>query len=619
MSRSVDRAQYPLRLRLLIASAVALAIPVAAGAAVSIALEPAGAEEGLAVLLFIGLALLAELKPVPLEEDNLSSVSLAFVFILSGAILFGWEDGVLIAALSALLAQILERKPVSRIAFNTAVYVLSAFAAALPALALGGGVQRDAVTITVFALVGGAAFVAVNFAFISLAISFHQQMPVLPLLKEELRLVGPAFAIQAFLAALAAALWSTDPRLLVLMAGPLFTVTLYQRSSLASRRATRDAHTDSLTRIGNNRAYELGLTNALEAAVEGGSRLSLCLVDVDDFKQINDSYGHPLGDQVLVEIARLLRTDGDCVGTFRFGGDEFAIVLACGESKARGHVEDLYRRISAAQFSHGEAATVSVGLATFPEHALDVEALERAADGALYWAKLHGKNRFCAYNATVAEAQAPAELERRIERQARLRAAENLIRVVDAKDEYTGAHSERVAVLVEAISRELGLDDDHVEQLKLAGRLHDLGKIAVPDRVLQKPGALTPHEERQLAHHPQLGASLLDGMDIRPVDVWIKHHHEHWDGSGYPHGLAGEEIPFGSRLILVADAYDAITTDRSYREATSTDEAIAELRRNAGIQFDPKVVAALESHLERAGLVSAAGLAEVVVLRQRVA
>jgi diguanylate cyclase (GGDEF)-like protein len=619
MAQSNDRAGYPLRLRLLIASAVGLAIPVAAGAAVSIALQPSGPQEGFAVTLFVALALLAELKPVPLEEDNLSSVSLAFVFILSGAILFGWEYGVVIAAMSALLAQALERKPLTRVAFNTAVYVLSAFAAALPALALGGGAQEDAAAITVFALVGGAAFVAVNFAFISLAISFHQQTPALPLLKEELRLVGPAFAIQAFLAALAAALWSTDPRLLVLMAGPLFTVTLYQRSSLASRRATRDAHTDSLTRIGNNRAYELGLTNALEAAAENGSRLSLCLVDVDDFKRINDTYGHPLGDRVLVEIARLLHPESDCVGTFRFGGDEFAILLACGETKAHRHVEELYRRISDEQFSHGGITTVSVGFATFPDQALDVESLERAADSALYWAKLNGKNRFCAYSATVAEAHAPAELERRVERQARLRAAENLIRVVDAKDEYTGAHSERVAVLVEAIARELGLAEDHVQQLKLAGRLHDLGKIAIPDRVLQKPGALTPNEERQLAHHPELGASLLDGMDIRPVDVWIKHHHEHWDGSGYPHGLAGEEIPFGSRLILVADAYDAITTDRSYREATSPEQAIVELRRNAGIQFDPEVVAALEGHLERAGLVSAHGLAEVVVLRQRVA
>ena len=619
MSEHESPTGYPPRLRALIASAIALAIPVVVGAAVSIGLDPPGVAEGLAVLLFLALALLAELKPVPLEEDDLSTVSLAFVFILASVILFGWQEAVLVAAISAFVAQVAERKPFERTAFNTAVYALSAFAAAIPVFLLGHAMGTDPVTITVEALLGGAMFVAVNFVFISLAISFHQRMPVLALLKEEVRLVGPAFAIQAFLAALAAALWSTDPRLLVLMAGPLFTVTLYQRSSLASRRATRDAHTDSLTRVGNNRAYELGLSNAFEAASVDGSRLTLCLVDVDDFKQINDTYGHPLGDQVLVEIARLLHTDGDCVGTFRFGGDEFAILLACGETKARGHVEELYSRIAVTQFSHGGSTTVSVGVATFPDQALDVESLERAADSALYWAKLNGKNRFCAYSATVAEANAPAELERRVERQARLRAAENLIRVVDAKDEYTGAHSERVAALVEAIARELGLDADHVEQLKLAGRLHDLGKIAIPDRVLQKPGALTPHEERQLAHHPQLGASLLDGMDIRPVDVWIKHHHEHWDGSGYPHGLAGEEIPFGSRLILVADAYDAITTDRSYREATSPEEAIVELRRHAGVQFDPKVVAALEAYLGKAGLVSPPELAEVVVLRQRVA
>jgi diguanylate cyclase (GGDEF)-like protein len=594
-----DPTGYPPRLRTLIASALALSIPVLVGAAVSLALHPPGLAEGLAVLLFLALALLAELKPVPLEEDDLSTVSLAFVFILASVILFGWEEAVLVAAVSACVAQIAEKKPLVRTSFNTAVYALSAFAAAVPVFILGPA-SGDPVTITMEALLGGAAFVAVNFAFISLAISFHQRMPVLPLLKEEIRLVGPAFAIQAFLAALAA--------------------TLYQRSSLASRRATRDAHTDSLTLVGNNRAYELGLSMAMDAAYEEGAPLTLCLIDVDDFKQINDTYGHPLGDQVLVEIARLLKTENHCVGTFRFGGDEFAMILGCGERQARAHIEALYERLAGASFSHGAEATVSVGIATYPSHADDVADLESAADSALYWAKLHGKNRFCAYSASVAEAQAPAELERRIERQARLRAAENLVRVVDAKDEYTGAHSERVALLVESIARQLELEDELVQQLKLAGRLHDLGKIAIPDRVLQKPGELTPHEARQLAHHPQLGASLLDGMDIRPVDVWIKHHHEHWDGSGYPLGLAGEEIPFGSRLILVADAYDAITTDRSYRDAASPEQALEELRKNAGIQFDPAVVAALEAHLEGLGLVaSQQELAEVLVLPRRVA
>jgi diguanylate cyclase (GGDEF)-like protein len=618
MPEQTSQLGYPPRLRVLIASALALAIPVVVVAVVSLALHPPGPAESLAVLLFLALALLAELKPVPLEEDDLSTVSLAFVFILAAVILFGWEEAVLIAALSALAAQLVERKPLVRTAFNTAVYALSAFAAALPVFAFGAAVDGP-ISITVEALVGGAAFVAVNLAFISLAISFHQRMPVMPLLTEELRLVGPAFTIQAFLAALAAALWATDARLLVLMAGPLFTVTLYQRSSLASRRATRDAHTDSLTRIGNNRAYELGLATAIDAAEETGTLLSLCLVDVDDFKQINDTYGHPLGDQVLVEVARLLDTGPDCVGTFRFGGDEFALVLACGESRARNHVEALYRRISSARFSHGAATTVSVGVASYPEQALDVESLERAADSALYWAKQNGKNRYCVYSPVIAEAWTPAEVERRVEQQARLRAAENLIRVVDAKDEYTGAHSERVALLVEAIARQLELEDEHVEQLKLAGRLHDLGKIAIPDRVLQKPGSLTPHEERQLAHHPELGASLLDGMDIRPVDVWIRHHHEHWDGSGYPNGLAGDDIPFGSRVILVADAYDAITTDRSYRPAATPEDALRELRRKSGVQFDAAVVEALEAHLEAAGLVSSQDLAEVVQLRPVVA
>jgi diguanylate cyclase (GGDEF)-like protein len=609
----------PPRLRLLIASALAFVLPVVVGAAVSIGLNPPDAAGALAVLLFLGLALVAEIKPVPLEEDDMSTVSVAFVFILSSLILFGWEYAVLIAGFSALIAQLVERRPLARTAFNTSVYALSAFAAALPVFILGERPADDASLVTVYALWGGAAFVAINGFLISLAISFHQRISLRPLLKQGFRLAGPAFGIQAFLAALAAALWVTDAWLLVLMAGPLFTVTLYQRSSLASRRAMRDAHTDSLTRLGNNRAYELGLATALEEAAGSGSKLSLCLVDVDDFKQINDTYGHPLGDEVLVEVARLIDSGGDAVGVFRYGGDEFALLLECGASEARGHVEGLYRLASAAHFAHGAPTTVSVGVATFPDHAVDVESLERAADGALYWAKQNGKNRACFFSPLIAELYSPDELERRVEHQARLRAAENLIRVVDAKDEYTGAHSERVALFVEGIARQLALDDELIEQLKLAGRLHDLGKIAIADRVLQKPGPLTPQEERQLAHHPELGASLLDGMDIRPVDVWIRHHHEHWDGTGYPHGLAAEEIPFGSRVILVADAYDAITTDRSYRPASTPAEAVEELRRKAGVQFDPAVVCALEAHLEESGVVTFGDPAEDDMLARMVA
>jgi putative nucleotidyltransferase with HDIG domain len=238
--------------------------------------------------------------------------------------------------------------------------------------------------------------------------------------------------------------------------------------------------------------------------------------------------------------------------------------------------------------------TITVGIASFPGHAADADELQRVADGALYWAKRHGKNRSCVYSPSVVRIYSPNELTEQAERHARLRAAERLIRIVDSKDTYTGEHSEAVARLVETMARSLGLEEEIIEQLRLAALLHDIGKIAIPDSVLQKPGGLEPDERLLVRSHVHFGYSLLEGLGIEPVDAWVLHHHEHWDGSGYPDGLAGEEIPFGSRVILVADAFDAMITHRTYRPALGPQDALAELRRQAGAQFDPAVVAALE-------------------------
>ena len=349
-------------------------------------------------------------------------------------------------------------------------------------------------TITVDALLGGAAFVTVNFAFISLAISFHQRMPVLPLLKEEVRLVGPGVrdpgvprgARRRALGDGSRACSCSWPG----RSSPSRS-TSARRSRRGARRATR---TRTASRcIGNNRAYELGLATALDAAYEDGTTLSLCLVDVDDFKQINDTYGHPLGDQVLVEVARLLDTGSDCVGTFRFGGDEFAVVLACGKATGAGSRRGaLPTHSSSAEFSHGAERDGERRHRHLPgARGATSEALERAADAALYWAKQHGKNRFCAYSPVDRRGLKPRQsssvassTRRGCERQ-RISSASSTRRTsTRARTPSASRCSSRRSPVSSSC------DDEQVEQLKVAGRLHDLGKIAIPDSVLQKPGEL---------------------------------------------------------------------------------------------------------------------------------
>ena len=218
--------------------------------------------------------------------------------------------------------------------------------------------------------------------------------------------------------------------------------------------------------------------------------------------------------------------------------------------------------------------SVSVGIASFPSSGPDRDELLKVVDAALYWAKNHGKNRSCIYSPSLVRVYTTAELAQTAERNARLRAAEGLIRVVDAKDTYAGQHSQSVSRLVEGIAQAMVLEEDVVDQMRLAGLLHDLGKIAIPDAILQKPGRLDPEELRTMREHSDLGYRLLEGLGVSPVDRWIRHHHEWWDGSGYPLGLAGEEIPLGSRIILVADAFDAMTSDRCYRAAGTPQAAL---------------------------------------------
>jgi len=254
-------------------------------------------------------------------------------------------------------------------------------------------------------------------------------------------------------------------------------------------------------------------------------------------------------------------------------------------------------RIAALELEQIGSVTVSVGVATSPAHAGDRDELIRLADSALYWAKEYGKNRVRAYRPDVIELAELKRLASGPDRAARFRAAASLARAVDARDVYTGSHSQRVAELAARTARRLGLPDEEVELTRLAASLHDLGKLAIPEEILRKPGPLTEPERMVLERHPQIGFRMLESLGVDPVAEWVLHHHERWDGSGYPDGLPGDQIPLGARIIFVADAYDAMTSERVYRRRVLADEAVAELQRCAGTQFDPEIVDALADEL----------------------
>src|SRR5262249_941047 len=345
-----------------------------------------------------------------------------------------------------------------------------------------------------------------------------------------------------------------------------------------------------LTGLGTPRHFHERLQRELIAAEEARQYLSLCLFDMDNFKRINDQHGHPAGDRVLSQVAARLRQGGEA---FRLGGDEFAVLLPGVEDReALAIAQSIVARIGDTDLGAAGAITVSAGVATFPQHGRERDSLIRLADGALYWAKEHGKNQVRLARADVAELSEFRRVASGADRVARFRAAASLARAVDSRDAYTGSHSERVGTLAAQIAEQLDLSVDEIELTRLAGSLHDLGKLAIPEEILRKPAALTDPERLVLERHPQIGFRMLESLGVDPIADWVLHHHERWDGHGYPDGLKGDEIPLGARIIFVADAFDAMTSDRLYRAALTFEEAVAEVERCAGTQFDPQVVEA---------------------------
>src|SRR5215210_3379258 len=572
--------------------------PVCAGGALTIAFAAASFATGahstatlVGIAALLAASMFAERFPVPVEGADAGGVSLLYVFVVATTVLYGWEAGALLAAIGT-FTQLLQHRPVVRVTYNAAVF---GGAAALAGLSIAW-IDPQKVGELVLG-VGIAAFVDywVNLLLITLVVAVHSRRSFAALVRTNTLGTVIPFALMASAALILVVLWQRSAVLSAALVGPLLAISLYQRSTYRALRAMRLALTDPLTGLGNHRHFHERLQRELIAAEDAGQQLSLCLFDIDDFKRINDKHGHPTGDRVLSQVASRLRQSGEA---FRLGGDEFAVLLPdSDERRAIDVATSVVERLRETTLEHSEKITVSGGVATFPVQGVGRDELVRFADSALYWAKEHGKDRVRVYRPEVVELTELKKLAHGADRAARFRAAASLARAVDARDVYDGSHSERVAELAGRIAARLGHQQEQVELTRLAASLHDLGKLAVPEEILRKPGPLTDGERLVLERHPQIGYRMLESLGVDPVAEWVLHHHERWDGAGYPDGLHGDDIPLGARIILVADAFDAMTNDRVYRRRVAPEQAVAELERCAGSQFDPEIVAALADEL----------------------
>jgi diguanylate cyclase (GGDEF)-like protein/putative nucleotidyltransferase with HDIG domain len=355
------------------------------------------------------------------------------------------------------------------------------------------------------------------------------------------------------------------------------------------------ARTDALTGLLNRRGFQELMEIETERALRSARPLAIIVGDLDHFKHLNDRFGHAAGDLALRrfgEIASSASRRIDAVA--RIGGEEFALLLPDTEQHAAYLLAERLRRAVKEPGVDGELPSVSFGVASFPTHAADAEALMHAADQALYAAKAMGRDRSVIYNPEVLASVLGGNLEP-VAGNEHLSAVLVLAETLDLRDSGTASHSQTVGRLAALIAKALGFDDARVERIRLAGMLHDIGKIGIPDWILHKPGKLDQAEWAEIKKHPEMGARIAASAKLDDISEWILCHHERVDGRGYPAGLPADEIPVEARILAVADAYEAMTSDRVYRRAMPASDAERELCDQSGSQFDAEVVDALLS------------------------
>jgi diguanylate cyclase (GGDEF)-like protein len=452
------------------------------------------------------------------------------------------------------------------------------------------------ITIVVYASGQGAGLYALFYVWVGIESAYFLSRNVM------LGLLAGTAAVYAGVLALRPPSGAAGQWLLVMgttVISAIVVRVLRYRVELLIERLAEAGRRDVLTGLLNRRGFHEVIETEAERARRTGRPVSLILADLDFFKALNDAHGHVAGDHALERFGRLLLNTMRRIDiAARIGGEEFVVITPDTDGNgAYVMAERIRRALREDATLEGRRLTVSIGVATFPAQAPSTEALLHAADQALYAAKSLGRDRTVVYSPEVSATPRPEAERGRTEH---LSSVLLLAETLDLRDSDTANHSATVGRIARAIAERMGLAAGRIERMQVAGILHDVGKIGVPDPILRKPGPLTDAEWEEMRQHPVLGARILAGANLDDVSAWVLAHHERPDGGGYPDGLRGDEIPLEARILAVADAYEAMTSDRVYRPAIGDEAARAELVRGAGTQFDPVVVEAMLAALAAA-------------------
>ncbi|MCL6106751.1 MAG: diguanylate cyclase [Actinobacteria bacterium] len=358
------------------------------------------------------------------------------------------------------------------------------------------------------------------------------------------------------------------------------------------------ADTDVLTGLKNHRHFQQRLQREVSRSRRSGKPLALLMLDLDFFKSVNDEFGHQKGDTVLACLGRLLlQAIRDCDYAARYGGEEFMIIMTDTAGQAAYEAAERLRlelqQVAEDTGLPSAYVGASFGVADMPDCATDAASLIAAADAALLFAKRKGRNRV-AYFRDLSETELNENDIRRLNSRlegASLQTLRALAEAVDSSDDYPGYNVDHIRWVAGKMAHRLGMDDEQADALTLATKLHDIGKVGVPGSVLRKKEKLSPAELSMVKKHPEIGKKILEEAEqFHELISAILYHHERWDGNGYPDRLKGKEIPLMARIVGIIDAYRAMLSDRPYRKALSVTQAVEELERGSGTQFDPALV-----------------------------